>query len=244
MFDFSSLISDEMMTRITTSGLRILLILVLTLVALFLFRLLVRAIMGRVKMLDDEEGSLLDRRTDTIGRVIKTAGVAVIMATALGMTLEEMGIQVAPLLASVGVAGLALGLGAQTLVKDIIAGLFILTENQYAIGDVIKVNGLAGSVEEMTLRVTYLRDLEGVLHSVPNGEIRTDRQPREPADGPRNGQSHLAVDLRHGAGRERCSTSRCRLNQTWSTCCVHWSYWGRSCETTPRSIRFCWRIRW
>ena len=172
MFDFSSLISDEMMTRITTSGLRILLILVLTLVALFLFRLLVRAIMGRVKMLDDEEGSLLDRRTDTIGRVIKTAGVAVIMATALGMTLEEMGIQVAPLLASVGVAGLALGLGAQTLVKDIIAGLFILTENQYAIGDVIKVNGLAGSVEEMTLRVTYLRDLEGVLHSVPNGEIR------------------------------------------------------------------------
>jgi small conductance mechanosensitive channel len=133
----------------------------------------VRVISHRVKELDGDEDSLLDRRTDTISRVISTAGVTILAATSLAMILEEVGIAIGPLIASVGVAGLALGLGAQTLVKDVISGLFILTENQYTMGDVIKVNGIAGSVEQMTLRVTYIRDLEGVLHSVPNGEIRT-----------------------------------------------------------------------
>ena len=153
--------------------LRILLIMVLAFVAYRAFRLLTRIIMGRVKAIDDEDNSLLDRRTDTIGRVISTAGATLILATALVMALQEVGIEITPLLASVGVAGLALGLGAQTLVKDVISGLFILTENQYTIGDVVEVNGKAGSVEEMTLRATFLRDLEGTLHSVPNGDIRT-----------------------------------------------------------------------
>ncbi|MCB0015305.1 MAG: mechanosensitive ion channel family protein, partial [Anaerolineales bacterium] len=97
----------------------------------------------------------------------------VISGSALLMTLRQMGIEVAPLIASVGVVGLALGLGAQTLVKDVISGLFILMENQYAIGDVISINGTSGSVEQMTLRATYLRDLEGTTHTVPNGDIRT-----------------------------------------------------------------------
>ena len=153
--------------------LRILLIIVLAFVAYRAFRLLTRLITRQVKSIDEQENSLLDRRADTISRVISTGGVSLIVATALVMALQEVGIEVTPLLASVGVAGLALGLGAQTLVKDVISGLFILTENQYTIGDVIEVNGLAGAVEEMTLRATFLRDLEGTLHSVPNGDIRT-----------------------------------------------------------------------
>jgi len=81
-------------------------------------------------------------------------------------------VDIAPLLASLGVVGLALSLGAQTLIKDLIGGMLILIENQYAIGDVIQVGDIAGSVEHFTLRVTYVRSVEGKLHVVPNGEIR------------------------------------------------------------------------
>ena len=159
--------------RFLGPALRIVLIVVLAFVAYRAFRLLTRVITRRVKSIDGEENSLLDRRADTISRVLSTGGAALIVSTALVMVLQEVGIEITPLLASVGVAGLALGLGAQTLVKDVISGLFILTENQYAIGDVIEVNGTAGKVEEMTLRATFLRDLEGTLYSVPNGDIRT-----------------------------------------------------------------------
>jgi len=96
----------------------------------------------------------------------------VIVASALLTLLSTAGVDITPVLASVGVAGLALSLGAQTLIKDIIGGLFILGENQYAVGDAIGVGEIRGSVERITLRCTHVRDLEGVLHIVPNGEVR------------------------------------------------------------------------
>jgi small conductance mechanosensitive channel len=80
-------------------------------------------------------------------------------------------IAIGPLLAGVGVAGLAVSFGAQSLVKDMISGFFILLENQFAVGDVVTVNGISGKVEWMTLRVVMLRDLEGTLHVIPNGSI-------------------------------------------------------------------------
>jgi small conductance mechanosensitive channel len=95
-----------------------------------------------------------------------------IVGSAVLMLLSTAGVDITPLLASVGVAGLALSLGAQTLIKDVIGGLFILVENQYAVGDMIKVGGISGAVERITLRSTYVRDLEGRLHVVPNGEVR------------------------------------------------------------------------
>jgi small conductance mechanosensitive channel len=95
-----------------------------------------------------------------------------IVGSAVLMLLSTAGVDITPLLASVGVAGLALSLGAQTLIKDVIGGLFILVENQYAVGDTIKVGGISGAVERITLRSTYVRDLEGRLHVVPNGEVR------------------------------------------------------------------------
>jgi small conductance mechanosensitive channel len=95
-----------------------------------------------------------------------------VLGSAALMLLSTAGVDITPLLASVGVAGLALSLGAQTLIKDVIGGLFILVENQYAVGDVIKVSGISGTVERITLRSTHLRDLKGRLHIVPNGEVR------------------------------------------------------------------------
>jgi small-conductance mechanosensitive channel len=95
-----------------------------------------------------------------------------IVVSALLMLLATFGVDITPLLASVGVAGLAVSLGAQSLIKDLIGGFLILVENQYAVGDCIEVGGASGAVERITLRATYLRDINGRLHIIPNGEVR------------------------------------------------------------------------
>jgi small-conductance mechanosensitive channel len=84
-----------------------------------------------------------------------------------------VGVPVAPVLAGFGIAGVAIGFGAQYLIRDLIAGIFIILENQYRVGDVAKVADITGLVEYITLRKTVLRDLDGIVHHVPNGEIRT-----------------------------------------------------------------------
>lgn len=88
------------------------------------------------------------------------------------MILSDFGVDITPLLASVGIAGLALSLGAQTLIKDFIGGFLILFENQYVIGDTMKLGELTGQVERITLRATYVRDVKRVYYTVPNGEVR------------------------------------------------------------------------
>jgi small conductance mechanosensitive channel len=96
-----------------------------------------------------------------------------ILLIALLMILYELGINIAPLLAGAGVVGLGISLGAQTIIKDFLGGVIILSENQFTIGDVISVGQLTGTVERITLRATYLRDSEGKLILIPNGDIRT-----------------------------------------------------------------------
>jgi small conductance mechanosensitive channel len=111
------------------------------------------------------------KQWQTVIQVVSWIGNAAIIAVAVMMLLSRF-VDIAPLLASVGVAGLALSLGAQSLIKDLISGLLILIENQFAVGDVIQVGDVAGGVERFTLRATHVRSLEGRLHVVPNGEIR------------------------------------------------------------------------
>lgn len=108
----------------------------------------------------------------TIVQILRWAVEVLIVGAALLMLLSTLGVDVTPLVASVGVAGLALGLGAQTLIKDLIGGFLILAENQYVVGDTIRVGGVSGQVERFTLRATYVRDVDGSLHVVPNGEVR------------------------------------------------------------------------
>ena len=156
----------------TEHGIAVLGIILLSGVAYWLLGLITRSLSNRIQQMDNEEDSELDKRTETIFRVVRSTGIVLILGTALLMVLTEFGVAVTPVLASVGFVGLAVGLGAQTLVGDIISGLFILVENQYTVGDAIEVNGVAGSVEEMNLRATMVRDLYGTLHIVPNGEIR------------------------------------------------------------------------
>lgn len=114
----------------------------------------------------------VQKRVDTLSLVLVTSLQIVVITIALFTVLSELGIDITPVLAGVGVAGIAIGFGAQSLVKDIIAGLFVVLENQYRVGDVVKIADVNGLVEDINLRRTVLRDLDGAVHIVPNGEIR------------------------------------------------------------------------
>ncbi|MDQ4107438.1 MAG: mechanosensitive ion channel family protein [Actinomycetota bacterium] len=115
------------------------------------------------------------QRATTLTGALSTALIVVIWALAILMALGELGPNIAPLLASAGVAGVALGFGAQSLVKDTLSGFFILLENQFGVGDNLEIqtpsNRVMGRVESLTLRVTSLRAFDGTLHMVPNGNI-------------------------------------------------------------------------
>ncbi|MGH2429871.1 MAG: mechanosensitive ion channel family protein [Candidatus Limnocylindria bacterium] len=113
----------------------------------------------------------LERRVNTVQvLVIRLAG-AIIMVIATLMILSEFAIDIGPAVAGLGVAGIAVGFGAQTLVRDWLAGIFIVLENQYSQGDVVRIAGVDGVVEDFSLRRTALRDLDGTVHNVPNGQI-------------------------------------------------------------------------
>jgi len=99
-------------------------------------------------------------------------GKILIVLVVVFMILSEVGVDITPILAGFGIAGIAVGFGAQYLIRDLIAGIFIIMENQYRVGDVAKIADIAGLVEEVNLRKTVLRDLDGIVHHVPNGEIR------------------------------------------------------------------------
>jgi small conductance mechanosensitive channel len=115
----------------------------------------------------------LENRAATIGGIIrKTAGI-VVWALALAMALREVGFDIAPILAGAGVIGLAVGFGAQNLVRDVITGLFMLMENQISENDIAVINGTGGLVQEINLRTTVLRGLDGTVHVFPNGAITT-----------------------------------------------------------------------
>jgi small conductance mechanosensitive channel len=108
----------------------------------------------------------------TVAGVLTSVGLFVISFVALLMVLGQLGLNLGPMLASAGIAGLAIGFGAQTLVHDFINGFFILLENQYDIGDTVRIAGVKGVVERMSLRNTVLRDEDGTLHTVPNSAIQ------------------------------------------------------------------------
>lgn len=120
---------------------------------------------------DDSVTTLREKRGRTISQLLRSVGRVVIITIAILMTFNVF-INIAPILAGAGILGLAISFGAQSLVRDVISGFFFLVENQFAVGDVIEAAGKGGVVEKMTLRVVVLRDLDGSMHVIPNGEIK------------------------------------------------------------------------
>jgi moderate conductance mechanosensitive channel len=149
--------------------------LVIILVLAFIFVRLLGLITRKVVALSDRSshGHLRTQQIRTVVGMVRSIGVFLIVFFA-GMTAldEVFKINIEPLLASAGIAGLAIGFGAQTLVKDVINGFFILVEDQFEVGDTIRAAGVTGTVEEITMRRTILRDADGTLHIVPNSSIQ------------------------------------------------------------------------
>jgi small conductance mechanosensitive channel len=145
-------------------------------VGAFLTWALVRIISDRIVAAadDGDDGRLTyhEKRAQTIAQLLRGVGKIVILLFTLVLTLNQF-VDITPLLGGAGILALAVSFGSQSLVKDVISGFFVLMENQFAVGDVIEVGGKTGTVEKMTLRVVMLRDVEGTLHIVPNGQITT-----------------------------------------------------------------------
>jgi len=124
----------------------------------------------------EASGTVEDRaraqRFDTIAGSLTMVAFIVIAVVAVVMVLAVWGVPIGPIVASLSVVGFAVGFGAQSLIKDVIAGMFVLIENQYALGDVVEIAGVTGTVEELRLRTTVLRGLDGSVYHVPNGEVR------------------------------------------------------------------------
>jgi small conductance mechanosensitive channel len=140
------------------------------LVAFRLVRVLTRRIERAVDDGDPRTLTAREQRGRTLAQLLNSVGV-VSIGLGAGLTVLNLFIEIGPLLAGVGVAGLAISFGAQSLVKDVISGFFILLENQFSVGDIVEINGVGGVVERMTMRVVMLRDVQGTLHVIPNGSI-------------------------------------------------------------------------
>lgn len=157
---------------LNTSGLRVLLILA----GSFLLSRILFKLIRRVQRLADDGNpdfqDLQEKRAATLSYMLRqTSGILIALVAGM-MVLREFGVDIAPIIAGAGIVGVAIGFGAQSLVKDVIAGFFILLENQFNVGDVVSGAGVSGSVERISLRFTQLRGADGRVHFIPNGEFR------------------------------------------------------------------------
>jgi len=159
-------------TWLTTSGIKVVGILISLIILSQMSKWIVRWMEKFIPEKDPLQAAEARKRAHTLGNTLRHALLITISFVAILMILGELGIQLGPLLATAGIGALAVGFGAQSLVKDVISGFFIILENQYRIGDVIEVGGVSGLVESVSLRKTVLRDLEGKVHTIPNGEIK------------------------------------------------------------------------
>ena len=154
-------------------GLKVLLIIAGTYLVLYLIRLLSKRIVAYSRKVErDQDQGEREKRTETLVHIFETTGKVFIIIIAIFMVMKELGMDITPLLTGAGIVGLALGFGAQSLVKDFLSGFFILIENQFRVGDVIKIGEFSGVVERISLRTVVLRDLGGNVHVIPNGEVK------------------------------------------------------------------------
>ncbi|HEV8682916.1 MAG TPA: mechanosensitive ion channel family protein [Actinomycetota bacterium] len=158
------------------SGPRILVILAVALLLLWVARLLVRRMQRKLEGVESLTQEYDLRRSYTLTQALSYALRVVVWTVTLLLLLGQFGISLAPLIAGAGIVGVALGFGAQSLVRDFLSGFFILLENQFGVGDVIDISApggpVSGKVEDLSLRTTSLRAFDGTLHVVPNGNIQ------------------------------------------------------------------------
>jgi small-conductance mechanosensitive channel len=170
---------DAFLAFVKENVLPIVLIVIVALIAVRLANMFVHGIVKALLDREAFEGTAqelsaveLKKRMDTLESLLGNALRFFIVVIAGLMVMGRLGLDIGPAVAGLGVVGIAVGFGAQNMVRDYLNGAYILVENQFAKGDVVRIAGVAGSVEDFTLRRTTLRDLDGVVHTVPNGEIK------------------------------------------------------------------------
>jgi small-conductance mechanosensitive channel len=162
-------LGERVFNWLISSGLKIVLVVIATVILLKIARIFAGKLFSFVQKNHDNSEFL--KRTDTLRSIVRYVLNMTILVISGLLILGELGIEIGPILAAAGVLGLAVGFGAQSLVKDVISGFFILLEDQIRVGDVVIAAGQAGLVEKLNLRLTVLRDLEGKVHYIPNGQI-------------------------------------------------------------------------
>ena len=153
------------------TGVRVVLIAVLAFAAVKLVQVAVHRIEAGLASGTGPEAVERGKRARTLGALLRNTIDAIVVGLASLMVLRELGVDIAPILAGAGILGLAVGFGAQSLVRDVISGFFLILEDQLRVGDVAAIDGTGGLVEAINLRTTVLRDLKGVVHVFPNGSI-------------------------------------------------------------------------
>ena len=162
--------------HVTLSGEGILIIRIAGIIAVaYLTVKIVNLAVLQMERLVESEGLTLSeaqKRARTLGKIINSAAITIVVSISIMMILSEFGMNITPIITGAGIVGLAVGFGAQNLVRDVISGFFLILEDQIRVGDVAKINGVGGTVEGIRLRTTILRDVEGTVHIFPNGEIK------------------------------------------------------------------------
>ncbi len=156
------------------NGLQIVIILIVAIIARSVLSMFVEKVVKRmIVSKKGEDKSAETKRENTLIKIFNGTIHTILGLIVILMILSEMGIDIGPLIAGAGVVGIAVGFGGQYLIRDLITGFFIILENQFRVGDVVNAADKIGVVEDITLRKTILRDLDGVVHHIPNGEITT-----------------------------------------------------------------------
>ena len=163
---------EFIINAIKQNGVDIIWIIILFFLGKTILKLIVKRLARIVDDGDDAHVSQKEKRAETLGNIIISAGNIIIYAIILFMVLNLFGVDIRPILAGAGVIGLAIGFGAQSLVKDFVSGLFILVENQYGIGDKVKIGNFEGRVIRITMRSTVLKNDEGKIYYISNGLIK------------------------------------------------------------------------
>ncbi len=172
----SKYIADISWESVILTSFRVLLILVLFWIIMTGVKIALKRLEQHLIQRGQESGDVpseAEKRAETLVRLLRQAVIIMLWVVAGLVVLREFGVEIGPILASAGVAGVAVGFGAQHLVRDIIAGFFMILENQVRVGDVAVVNGTGGLVEQINFRTIVLRDLAGIVHIFPNGTVNT-----------------------------------------------------------------------
>ena len=171
-FMTSPLAPHRVMSFIVNNGPRILFLMIIFLLTYLALRWLIKAILPKFTFKRYKSKEEQQERTETLRRALHSGMTIIILIVAVLTLLSEFGINVSVLLGGAAVFSLAIAFGAQSLIKDYFSGVMIISENQYRVGNVVNINNVSGVVEDITLRMTILRDVEGVAHFIPHGEIK------------------------------------------------------------------------